>query len=120
MSVNGAQNKITEAVTQWSNVTVAPHRFGGVEYQLGTREIGHIHGDVLVDIPFPKAIRNELVDASVALPHHIMPESGWISFYIRQPEDINHAIELLQRSYQLALAQAARRHAHRKADHDTE
>jgi len=119
MSVSSAQSKITEALTQWANVTVAPHRFGGVEYQLGTREIGHIHGDTLVDIPFPKAIRNELVAASRAIPHHIMPESGWISFYIRQPEDINHAIELLQRSYQIALAQAARRHANQRADYDT-
>ena len=53
MSVKGAQKSITEAVTSWTGVTTQPHRFGGVEYVIGKREVGHIHGDSLVDIPFP-------------------------------------------------------------------
>jgi hypothetical protein len=54
MSVPGAQAAITKVVTAWDGITAQPHRFGGLEYMLGTREIGHIHGDHLVDIPFPK------------------------------------------------------------------
>jgi hypothetical protein len=54
MTVRGAQARITEAVTSWTRVTSQPHRLGGVEYVIGRREIGHIHGDSLVDIPFPK------------------------------------------------------------------
>ena len=61
MSVKGAQALITKAVTSWAGVTVQPHRFGGVEYVIGRREIGHIHGDQLVDIPFPKKVRDEIV-----------------------------------------------------------
>jgi predicted DNA-binding protein (MmcQ/YjbR family) len=109
MSIHGAQEQITEAVTQWPAITVTPHRFGGVEYQVGRREIGHIHGDSLVDIPFPTAIRNDLVAQGLVRPHHVLPESGWISFYIHQPEDIKQAIELLHKSYKLAQVQAARR-----------
>jgi len=119
MTISGAQKQITDAVGQWPKVTVAPHRFGGVEYQLGTREIGHIHGDTLVDIPFPTAIRDELVESGIACPHHILPDSGWISFYIRQPHDVMQAINLLNRSYQLAAKQAARR-SREKAENDTE
>jgi predicted DNA-binding protein (MmcQ/YjbR family) len=119
MAVSGAQKQITEAVSQWPEISVTPHRFGGVEYQLGKREIGHIHGDTLVDIPFPTAIRNQLVDAGRVQPHHVLPDSGWISFYIDKPEDVSQAIDLLQKSYQLAHAQAARRHQKEKADHDT-
>src|SRR5688500_11254015 len=37
MSINGAQQQITDAVRQWPDITVSPHRFGGVEYQLGKR-----------------------------------------------------------------------------------
>jgi len=119
MAVAGAQKEITEAVASWPNMTIAPHRFGGVEYQLGTREIGHIHGDSLVDIPFPTAIRDVLVESGEAQPHHILPDSGWISFYIRQPDDVSRAIGLLHKSYQLAAEQAARR-TRQKVDHDTE
>src|SRR5512140_1730123 len=102
MSVSGAQRRITEAVTSWEGVTVQPHRFGGIEYVIGKREIGHIHGDQLVDIPFPKKVRDEIVLAGRAQAHHILPESGWVSFYLHQPEDIERAIALLAESYQIA------------------
>src|SRR5258708_33623003 len=83
----------------WVGVTAQPHRFGGTEYRLGGREIGHIHGDHLLDIPFPKSVRNELVAAGLAEPHHILPNSGWISFYIKRIDQVESAIALLRRSY---------------------
>jgi len=42
MAVPGAQQKIHETVLSWSGVTAHPHRFGGTEYRLGKRELGHI------------------------------------------------------------------------------
>jgi predicted DNA-binding protein (MmcQ/YjbR family) len=105
MSVSNAQKIITQALTSWEGVSTAPHRFGGVEYLLGTRELGHIHGDHLVDIPFPKKVRDEVVSAGLAEPHHILPETGWISFYLREEMDTQTAIALLRRSYEIALKQ---------------
>lgn len=105
MSPRGAQEKITKAVTAWEGVTSKPHRFGGVEYVMGTREIGHIHGDNLVDIPFPKKIRDEVVISGRAQPHHILPETGWVSFYLREAADIERAIALLEESYRIAQKQ---------------
>jgi hypothetical protein len=105
MSVGGAQARITEAVTSWADVTAQPHRFGGLEYVIGRREIGHIHGDSLVDIPFPKRVRDEIVAAGRAQPHHILPETGWVSFYIRQEHDVDEAISLLRESYEIAIKQ---------------
>ena len=109
MSVKGAQKSITEAVISWSGVTSHPHRFGGVEYMIGKREIGHIHGDHLVDIPFPKRVRDEIIAAGRAQPHHILPETGWVSFYIQQEDDVEKAITLLHESYQIAQKQKSRR-----------
>jgi hypothetical protein len=111
MTIRGAQEEIQKTVLTWPGVTVNPHRFGGVEFQLASREIGHIHGDSLVDIPFPTKVRNELVAAGAAEPHHVLPDSGWISFYIRQPEQVAKAIALLRRSYELALRQQRARTA---------
>ena len=90
-------------MTGWEQVTVAPHRFGGVEFRLGRRELGHIHGDQLVDIPFPKPIRNEIVSAGEAEPHHIFPETGWVSVFLRSEEDVERALRLLRRSFSLAM-----------------
>jgi predicted DNA-binding protein (MmcQ/YjbR family) len=108
MSMKSAQKLITEAVISWAGVTSQPHRFGGVEYGIGKREIGHIHGDHLVDIPFPKKVRDEIVAAGRAQPHHILPETGWVSFYIRQEDDVEQAIALLHESYQIAQKQKSK------------
>jgi hypothetical protein len=106
--MRGAQEEIIQAVLSWEGVTSHPHRFGGTEFRLGKRELGHIHGDRLVDIPFPKKVRDQIVTTGLAEPHHILPESGWVSFYLRQEEDTHKAIALLQRSYSLALRQKDR------------
>jgi hypothetical protein len=108
MSIHGAQTRITETVTSWPNVSVQTHRFGGVEYVIGRREIGHIHGDTLVDIPFPKKVRDEIVAAGRAQAHHILPETGWISFYIRVEHDVENAISLLRESYEIAIKQKSK------------
>jgi Family of unknown function (DUF5519) len=102
MSVSGAAEKIASAMRELPGVIAGPHRFGGTEYRLNRREIGHVHGDSLVDIPFTKTMREELVAAGKAERHHILPESGWVSVHLRQTNDIEHAIELLRLSYESA------------------
>lgn len=109
MGIPGAQNEISLVVLSWKDTEVHPHRFGGVEYRLGRRELGHIHGDHLVDIPFPTRIRDEIVAIGQARPHHIQPESGWVSCFLRRPEDVGTAIQLLRRSYDLAIHQRRQR-----------
>ena len=105
LSVNGANKKIHEAMIKYIDVGAKQHRFGGTEYKLGKREIGHVHGNHLVDIPFPIKVRNELVETGRAQPHHILPDSGWISIYLKKEEDVDRAINLLKRSYEIAVEQ---------------
>src|ERR1044071_6517941 len=105
MSVLNAQVFITQTLISWEGVSTAPHRFGGVEYRLGTRELGHIHGDHLIDIPFPKKVRDEIVSSGLAEPHHILPKTGWVSYYLRVDEDVQKGIAPLRRSYEIATRQ---------------
>ena len=110
MAIHGrsAGESIKKTVSSWDGVEAHPHRFGGTEFRIGKREIGHIHGDSLVDIPFPKKIRDEIVAAGEALPHHILPETGWVSFYLREEGDVGKTIDLLKRSYDIALKQKSK------------
>ncbi len=108
MSVRGAQRQIREVVSGWEDVTVAPHRFGGVEFRFGKRELGHVHGDWLVDIPFPKQVRDEVIAAGDAEPHHVLPDTGWVSVFLRRDGDVERAIRLLGHSLSLAVAQRRR------------
>jgi Luciferase len=109
MPVHGAADKIKNSVMKWKDISFMQHRYGGTEFKLGNREIGHIHGNYMVDIPFTKKVKNEIISAKLANVHHILPESGWISKYLKTPEDVDVAIDLLKRSYELALEQKSKR-----------
>ena len=111
MGVFGAGKRIQLEVGHWEGITSSPHRFGGVEFTLGHREIGHVHGDALVDVPLPKRVRDELVASAQAEPHHVLPQSGWVSVYLKNPGDVDRAIWILRRSYQIAQEQRDRRAA---------
>ena len=112
MPVQGALDRIKNSVIKWKYVTAQQHRFGGIEFRLGKREIGHVHGNYLVDIPFTRKVKNEILSAGLASQHHILPESGWISKYLKEPDDVSIAIELLKRSYEIALEQKNKRILH--------
>jgi hypothetical protein len=101
--------RIRTEVGGWDGVTSRPHRFGGVAFMLGKREIGHIHGDRLADLPFPKRVAEELIAEGRALPHHVVQDSGWVSKPIRGEADVEAVLELFRLSYDRATAAAARR-----------
>ena len=107
-----AGSRIAGEVSSWEGVTTHPHRFGGVEFRLGKRELGHLHGDRLADIPFPKRVRDELIAADRARPHHVLPDSGWISRWIERDEDADDVVELFRLSYERAVAARARADPH--------
>ena len=105
MTLPGASKQIVATLLTWDGVEAHPHRFGGTEFRIGRREIGHLHGDALVDIPFPKKVRDEIVAAGEAEPHHILPDTGWVSFHLRNEGDVERAIALLKQSHEIALKQ---------------
>lgn len=98
----GAAQRITTTVAAWPGVTTRPHRFGGVEFRLGRRELGHLHGDQIADLPFPRRVRDQLIADGHARPHHLLPDSGWITLPIRGPTDVEDAIDLFRLSYERA------------------
>ena len=93
------QQAIVRQVSAWPGVTVGLNQFGGVELRFGRRELGHLHGNVLVDLPFPLLIREQLVAAGKAEPHHVHPDSGWVSVLIRTDADLERVIELFRLNY---------------------
>jgi hypothetical protein len=109
MAVFGAGERIRAEVGSWDDIRSGSHRFGGVEFMIGDREIGHVHGDSLVDVPLPKGVRDELVASGQAEPHHVLPRSGWVSVYLKEPGDVDRAIWILRRSYEIAREQIDRR-----------
>ncbi len=100
---SGPAEVITATVGSWPGVELGPHRFGGVEFRLGRRELGHLHGDRIADLPLPRRVRDELIESGRARPHHVLPDSGWVTASIAGPDGVDGVIELFRLSYDRAV-----------------
>jgi len=61
--------EIESHVSAWPGVSVHPHRFGGRDFQFRDAEVGHVHTGGIVDIPFPRSLRDALLDEGLAEEH---------------------------------------------------
>ena len=93
------RKKLEVAISAWPQISIHPHRFGGMEFDFRDAGIGHVHTNGIVDIPFPRSIRDALLADSLAEEHHWVPNSGWITFQMRGEEDLSHALWLMRLSY---------------------
>ena len=91
--------QLEQLVSSWAEVSIHPHRFGGREFRFRAAEIGHVHNGGIVDIPFPRSIRDALLDERLAEAHRWVPNSGWITLRIRSEQDFDHALWLMRLSY---------------------
>jgi hypothetical protein len=86
-------------MSTWPDVSVNSHRFGGREFRFGSAEVGHVHAGGIVDIPFPRSVRDALLAEGLAEEHRWVPNSGWVTFHVRSEEDLSHALWLMRLSY---------------------
>lgn len=91
--------KLENEVSRWAKISTHPHRFGGREFRFGSAEVGHVHVGGVVDIPFPRPVRDALLAERLAEGHRWVPNSGWITFHIRGEADLKHALWLMRLSY---------------------
>ncbi len=86
-------------VSVWPHISVYSHRFGGRGFLFNKAEIGHVHTGGIVDIPFPRSVRDALLQESLAEEHRWVPNSGWVTFRMRSEKDLAHALWLMRLSY---------------------
>jgi Family of unknown function (DUF5519) len=99
--------KLEEEVSAWPQISVHQHRFGAKEFRVGSAEVGHVHIGGIVDIPFPRLVRDALVTEGLAEDHRWVPNSGWTTFHVRNEQDFKHALWLLRLSYLRYLLKTA-------------
>ncbi len=92
-------DRFEHEVSAWPGGSVHSHRFGGREFRFSSAEIGHVHRDGTVDIPFPRSVRDALIEEGLAEEHHWIPNSGWTTFHVRSETDLPHALWLMRLSY---------------------
>ncbi|WEK18241.1 MAG: DUF5519 family protein [Candidatus Pedobacter colombiensis] len=93
-------DEIEYEVLSWEGTSVSMHKYGGLQFNCRGKEIGHLHGNGLLDVLFTREIKQQLLDKGRIQPHHVFEKSGWISFYIVNYYDKAYAEELLMIAYQ--------------------
>lgn len=58
-----------------------------------------MHTGGIVDIPFPRRVRDALLEEGLAQEHCWVPNSGWITFHIKGEDDLKHVLWLMRLSY---------------------
>lgn len=94
--------RIVGEVSSWDGVTTHDHRFGGIEFRVGRRDLGHLHGTRWADVRFHQGIRDMLVETGRAQPHHVLPHTGWVSKQIRSDADADEVVELFRLAWERA------------------
>ncbi len=108
MAVTGAAQQILATLTAWPGVEALPHRFGGTEYRLGPREIGHLHGDHAAHFFFPKDVWAQLRSAGRITDHPVFPgREGPAARRIAGQSDVDDVIEMMRVNYDRLAAKTA-------------
>ena len=104
--VRGRQGSVAERIIRealsWPGVDRAEGEFGSVVLRLGRRELGHLHGDAVADVPLSPKQRDQNVNAGPALERRHDP--GWVTVPLETEEGVRHALALLRGNYERGQA----------------
>lgn len=86
-------------------MTLAEGRFHSTRFLVGRRELGHVHGSGILDMPLPKPMKAELIERGEAIAHrYTPPNSGWVTIELDDEPAIGRALDLLHERYEHARA----------------
>ena len=95
-----ASEQITDEVMSWPGVEAGYGDRGEWGFRVGPREIGHLHGDHVAHLFFPKDVWQELYDAGRITHHPVFPEkAGPAARRIESAADVEDVIVLMRLNY---------------------
>lgn len=71
-----AMDIIESTVSSWNGISVTIHKYGGVQFNYKSKEIGHMHGNGMVDILLDRKTKKQLISKNMVKEHHVFKESG--------------------------------------------
>jgi hypothetical protein len=98
--VRGRQGSVAERIISealsWPGVYRARGHVGSVVLRVGRRELGHLHGDAVADVPLAPNLQDQLVKDGVGLER----DSGWVTVPLETEEGVQQALALLRGNYE--------------------
>ena len=92
-------------VSRLENYRKRPHNPSGRNHLHPNNEMARkTKSGGIVDIPFPRSVRDALLAEGLAEEHRWVPNSGWTTFQIRSEEGLSRALWLSYLRYTLKSA----------------
>jgi hypothetical protein len=90
--------RITAEVTSWPGVVAGHGDRGEFGFNVGRRQIGHLHGDRAAHFGFPRKVWTELMEHG-RITRHPIDHPGWGARRIETDDDVTDVIALLRLNY---------------------
>lgn len=94
-----AAERVIEEALSWPGVQRAEGHLGSVVLRIGRRELGHLHGDAVVDVPLPAPVRDRLVTEGMSLQYQPEHDSGWVTVALDTETGVRDALAVLRDNY---------------------
>jgi len=99
-SATALNQELRQRILNLSGVTERPN--AGIHedaFFVGRTMFVHIHGSGHCDIRLSKADQERVLAEGKARPHRWAPEAGYVTFLVRDQEDLEPAVDLIQMSH---------------------
>jgi len=89
-------DELEAEASTWPGMSMAVHKYGGLQFNYRGKEIAHLHSNGLLD---SRKTKTKLILEGRIQEHHVFAKSGWISFYLRSKDGLDYAKKLLLAAY---------------------
>jgi Family of unknown function (DUF5519) len=97
--------RIAAEVGSWPGVVVDDGELGELAFTVGSRELGHLHGDHAAHFGFPKSTWHQLHDQGRIEGHPVFPgRVGPASRQVETDADVRDVIEMMRLNYDRTMA----------------
>jgi hypothetical protein len=97
--------RIAAEVGSWPGVAVDDGELGELAFTVGSRELGHLHGDHTAHFGFPKSTWHQLHDRGRIEGHPVFPgRVGPASRQVETDADVRDVIEMMRLNYDRTMA----------------
>lgn len=98
---------LLETIRSWPGVVTDDSTPGVTELRLGSRELGHFHGDHIGHLPLPPHLRDEVIASGAAAPHPMFPNANWVEIVVNSDRAAEELVRLFRVNYDRFQAQLA-------------
>lgn len=99
MTIDIERDSVAGEIASWPGVTTSDNGRDGTAFHVGRVELGHLHGQAVAHLPFPRKVRDRLLAEGRVRPHPVMPDSGWSERRIGGQADRDDVIGLFRLNY---------------------